>query len=71
LENFGDQNLTGVRDVDGITDDKVIADNFARHFEKGCAPFSRTRNDDFASYLNKIYVKTNHSLLQSSSFQLN
>jgi len=63
LENLRskfDSKVTGVTNVDGITDNKMIVDNFARHFEKGCTPFSRARNDDFASYLNKIYVKTNH-----------
>jgi len=41
--------LTGkllVLQIDGITDDKMIADNFARHLEKVCTPFSRARNDD-------------------------
>ena len=66
----GIQNLTGtVRkvinplNVDGITDDKIIADNFAIHFEKVCTPSHVY--DDLVKEYNERRVKYDEPLYGS------
>jgi len=39
-------NNRNIPQVDGISDNKIIAENFAKHFEKICTPFSSARNDE-------------------------
>jgi hypothetical protein len=44
----------GIAQVDGIADSGIIVNNFAKHFEATCTPFSEARNDELkAQYFDR------------------
>jgi len=65
-----DRKVINPLNVNGITDDKIIADNFATHFEKVCTP-SRVYDDVLKEYNERRlkYCMMNHGSIKVFSVE--